>query len=505
MDWDERRRLAQDIASLSSADLQGVLLRCHVAYPDRVVFRHDHPFKPVDWDLIKSSNWEGSSVVNLDDLDLALLHEIREYVDACYIPHPVARDQCEICCGLWSCGRVLACGNPACSTRIHEECFGMVLRKDPNGPWHCPSCVYGSPLQCCLCLQDRGGAIKPTSDGRWAHVICALGIPELTLRDVPTMEPVDGMSDIDPTRLRSMCNLCKRKGGAVVACEVDGCGTAFHISCAADAGLWIGAPADLSAVPPTPVAPFALYCEKHMPVDRIVGAKRFIAEEDLVLEALPSSTTTRSAVVLDAKLDDYSFVLDSASYLLEWHVWKERVVTTPPPPSCTVATTSPSNNRSQQYYSPFEVTPRLYSRGRFPVKTLVTDMVLKVASAESQLVQTTPSSAEPYPPPRPTNNHHGLPPFPEGPTLVGAIVEVYWLGYDDWFRAKVTDWDSSRRMNQVRYLGEPRMEWLSLRAGMCNVLHLPFDPPTKVKLKKYSFKGASPQYRPKPHAFASTD
>ncbi|RHY34788.1 hypothetical protein DYB32_000659 [Aphanomyces invadans] len=301
------------------------------------------------------------------------------------------------------------------------------------------------------------------------------------------------MSEIDPSRLRSMCNLCKRKGGAVVACEVDNCGTAFHISCAADAGLWIGAAADPTAIPPTAVKPFALYCEKHMPLDRVIGAKRFIAEEDLVLEALPRpSVATSMSTEATAKLDDYMFVLDSASYLLERHIWKERVMTAPPPAALT------SNP-----FQLFQVTPKLYNRGRFPVKTLVTDMVLKVAAAEGQIL-TTPPVAEPFPPPRPTSNI-GLPPFPEGPALVGGIVEVYWVGFDDWFRAKVTDWDSSRRVNQVHYLGEPRMEWLTLRAGMCHVLHLPSDPPTKVKLAKFSHNGAAPQWRPKPRTFAATD
>ncbi|KAF0684882.1 Aste57867_23126 [Aphanomyces stellatus] len=478
MDWDDRRRLAKDIASLSSPDVQGILLRCHLASPSTVSFVDETPMVTKDHDIAKASNWQGTSYVDLDLLDQAVLLELRAYVDACYVPKPVPGDQCEICCGLWSKGRVLACGNPMCSTRIHEECFGMILRSDPNGPWVCPSCAYGSPLQCCLCLRD-GGAIKPTSDGRWAHVICTLGIPELTFRDVPTMEPVDGMADIDHTRLRAMCNLCKRKGGAITTCEDENCGTGFHLYCAAEAGLWIGAAADPTAIPPTTAKPFALFCEKHLPADRVIGAKRFISDEDLVFETMQPKPGVGAPIggddTVDRRATDYTFVLDSAPYLLERHTWKERVVT------------------SSQAAPAFEVTPRLYSHGRFPVKTLVSELVHK-ATPEA-------TSTSTFPPPVPRSG--SAPAFPDGPMLVGAIVEVYWKGFDDWFRAKVTDWDATRRMNQVQYLGEPRMEWLTLRAGTCHILRLPSDPPTKVKIVQCTYKGDA-QWRPKVKEFSSS-
>ncbi|CAK4079013.1 unnamed protein product [Aphanomyces euteiches] len=475
MDWDDRRLLAKDITALSSADLQGVLLRCHVASPRTVAFQQDRPCKTNVWNIVKTSDWDGAGYVDLDQLDQSLLKELREYVNACFVPNPVQKDQCEICCGLWSTGRVLACGNSMCATRIHEECFGMVLRQDPSGPWFCPSCTYGSPLQCCLCLRDDG-AIKPTSDGRWAHVICALGIPELTFRDVPTMEPIDGMADIDHARLRSVCNLCKRKGGAVATCEDENCGTAFHISCAAVAGLWIGAAADPNAVPPRPPNPFALYCEKHLPADRVIGAKRFISEEDLVMESMKLSAPEDA----DPRSADYTFVLDSAPYLLERHAWKKRIMT------------------SSEGASAFEVTPRLYSHSRFPVKTLVPDMVHKVASSHGEIPP--PAATIAFPPTMPK----GSPPFPEGAALVGAIVEVYWKGFDNWYRAKVTDWDPTRRMNQVHYLGESRMEWIALRGQTCHILLMPADPPTKIKLVQCTYKNES-QWRPKPKEFTSRD
>lgn len=36
----------------------------------------------------------------------------------------------------------------------------------------------------------RGGALKPTSTGRWAHLVCAVSIPEVLLQNSTTKEPV---------------------------------------------------------------------------------------------------------------------------------------------------------------------------------------------------------------------------------------------------------------------------------------------------------------------------
>ena len=45
------------------------------------------------------------------------------------------------------------------------------------------------PQECCLC-QLRGGALKPTSTGKWAHVVCAVTVPEVGFGDTSRREPV---------------------------------------------------------------------------------------------------------------------------------------------------------------------------------------------------------------------------------------------------------------------------------------------------------------------------
>ncbi|KDO20918.1 hypothetical protein SPRG_14149 [Saprolegnia parasitica CBS 223.65] len=467
MDWDDRRRLARDIAQLTAPDLQGVLLRCHLAQRTSVG-AIDVPMQSEDHAVRKQSNWQLTSRVDLDALDNEVLLELRKFVDACYVPKQAPLEQCEICCGLWSNGRVLACGNHACSTRIHEECYGNVLRDDPNGPWFCPSCAYGAPLQCCLCLRE-GGALKPTSDRRWAHAICALAIPELTFRDVPTLEPIDGIMDLDPSRFRTLCNLCKRKGGAVVLCEEPSCATAYHVYCAAEAGLWIGAPGDAA----TPANPMALFCDKHLPTDRLLGAKRFVSDEDLALEAIEAKQIRKdNNHVPKDSADDYGFIMNSTALLLEQLKWSARVVT-PTLPSSTDASTL------------FQVTPRLYSQNRFPIKSLVPEAVARLVDVGDGVPV--------FPPPRGRK-------IPDGPKLVGGLVEVFWKGHDAWHRARVLEYCPTRQMNHVKYLADGRDEWLRLVPGQCHVLRLASSDVKRIKLVRYKHKDQR-EWRPKPMSF----
>lgn len=37
----------------------------------------------------------------------------------------------------------------------------------------------------------RGGALKPTDTARWAHLVCAVSIPEVIIGDPRRKEPVE--------------------------------------------------------------------------------------------------------------------------------------------------------------------------------------------------------------------------------------------------------------------------------------------------------------------------
>lgn len=73
---------------------------------------------------------------------------------------------------------------------IYSACYG-IHRSSSVSHWVCQRCQAGAShhQDCCLCLL-RGGALKPTDGGRWAHLVCAVTIPDVCLGDIQSKEPV---------------------------------------------------------------------------------------------------------------------------------------------------------------------------------------------------------------------------------------------------------------------------------------------------------------------------
>ncbi|XP_034748409.1 lysine-specific demethylase 4C isoform X4 [Etheostoma cragini] len=128
-----------------------------------------------------------------------------------------------------------------CCLQVHASCYG-VATDDVSEQWSCDRCTEGSfTAECCLC-NLRGGALKKTQNDKWAHVMCAVALPEASFSDEAKRSLID-TSRIPMQRYKLKCIYCrkrcsgKRQAGACIQCSCGRCPTSFHVTCAHAAGV----------------------------------------------------------------------------------------------------------------------------------------------------------------------------------------------------------------------------------------------------------------------------
>jgi hypothetical protein len=149
-----------------------------------------------------------------------------------------------------------------CDVMVHASCYGNPLIDGiPEGDWFCKQCIKkkeekktASPNTtnesdassvCCLCPK-RGGVMKETMEGAWAHLSCALFVPEVFYRKAREREEIE-CDQVPSWRWKLPCIFCRKNitnkdddgcgKGACIQCTEVGCTSTFHVSCAMDEGL----------------------------------------------------------------------------------------------------------------------------------------------------------------------------------------------------------------------------------------------------------------------------
>ena len=138
---------------------------------------------------------------------------------------------CDVCCEGYSDASNALIFCDGCDLPVHQACYGVA--EIPTGEWLCDPCAASSRTAlsaggkkqrkekapaCALC-PVAGGALKPTVEGGWAHVVCALWVPEMSFVDVDSMSPVAGCASVPKSRRGLTCRVCKEKNcGAGIQC-----------------------------------------------------------------------------------------------------------------------------------------------------------------------------------------------------------------------------------------------------------------------------------------------
>jgi NuA3 HAT complex component NTO1 len=88
----------------------------------------------------------------------------------------------------------------------------------------------------------KGGALKPTAtigrDESWAHIVCALLIPEVFFEDPDGREGIV-YSKVPKRRWEEKCYVCKSRKGCVIDCSEPKCPLAFHVTCGLNEDVYI--------------------------------------------------------------------------------------------------------------------------------------------------------------------------------------------------------------------------------------------------------------------------
>ncbi|KAI9711167.1 MAG: nuA3 HAT complex component nto1 [Chrysothrix sp. TS-e1954] len=150
-----------------------------------------------------------------------------------------------------------------CDLAVHQECYGVPYI--PEGQWLCRKCrEIGRSTPACIFCPNPDGAFKKSTEGKWAHLLCAIWIPEVTIATKSIMEPIDGVANVPKSRWRLTCYLCHQRMGACIQCGMKHCYQAFHVTCGRKAKLYLkmksshGGPFSIDA------SVLTAYCDKHV-------------------------------------------------------------------------------------------------------------------------------------------------------------------------------------------------------------------------------------------------
>ena len=131
----------------------------------------------------------------------------------------------------------------SCNICVHAKCYGIIDSISLSN-WLCRRCQCGDDTAVCLLCFQRGGALKPTTGKRWAHVVCALVVPNVSFMYCSSREPIV-VDKIAADQLNFTCSYCHQRQndtkvwyhGCCVRCSFKLCDLSYHVTCALKEGV----------------------------------------------------------------------------------------------------------------------------------------------------------------------------------------------------------------------------------------------------------------------------
>lgn len=150
-----------------------------------------------------------------------------------------------------------------CDLAVHQECYGVPFI--PEGQWLCRKCqLLGRGTTNCIFCPNTEGAFKQTTSSKWAHLLCSIWIPEVSIGNPSLMEPVTDVEKVPRSRWKLLCYICRQRMGASIQCSNKNCFVAFHPSCARRAQLYLKMKIGHGLMDSHLLKAF---CDKHVPPD----------------------------------------------------------------------------------------------------------------------------------------------------------------------------------------------------------------------------------------------
>ncbi|EGW31614.1 uncharacterized protein SPAPADRAFT_141279 [Spathaspora passalidarum NRRL Y-27907] len=230
-----------------------------------------------EWDKLEHQmNSITSNVGGLNGSDgfeklLTLGHNNHKYGnDDGIVPGSIYDQKCAVCndsdCD--NSNAIVFCDG--CDIAVHQECYGVAFI--PEGQWLCRKCMINKnrPTECVFCPSTTG-AFKQLDNSLWSHVICGLWINELYFANPIYMEPIEGIDNIPKSRWKLTCYICRQRVGACIQCSNRSCFSAYHVTCAKRAGLYMEMTKGIKGAITNKMT-LKTYCERHSPPSYDVDA-----------------------------------------------------------------------------------------------------------------------------------------------------------------------------------------------------------------------------------------